>query len=165
MIHYEDNAREYLLEYLNKSPKKFALPGGKGTVLSKFKKDKSGESIYIIDDDGDEIADEEILESIERDSSFSNINDVKLFKDKKANEKYLVIFNIDFPTWLISALNQIGKQPSEYGFQNQKGKFHKQIREKELKENFKKLLIDMNKENSQMLQVLKNIFIKINHKA
>ena len=164
MIHFEDNAREALLEYLNKPRGKLEPPCGKGTVLRKFKKDKTGESIYIIDDDGDGIADEEINESILRDEDFDRVDDVRLFKDKRLREKYIVIFYIDFPAWLIKAMQEVGKRPSDYGFDNQKGKFHIQIREKDRKENFKSILIDLNRNESPMLKILKNIFIKINHR-
>jgi hypothetical protein len=164
MIYFEDNAREALLEYLNKPKKKLELPCGKGTVLKKYKKDNIGSSIYIIDDDGDGVVDTEIEDSIEPEEDFKNITDIKLYKDKKLKEKYIVIFNNDFPVWIIKALSQIGKQPSDYGFQNQKGKFHIQIREKDRKAQFKNILIDLNKNNSSMLQILKSVFIKINHK-
>jgi hypothetical protein len=165
MIYFEDNAREALLEYLNKPKSKLGIPCGKGTVLRKFKKDKTGENIYIIDDDGDGVVDKEIEDSIEREDSFKNIVDIQLLKDKKLKEKFIVIFNNDFPLWLIKALKEVGKQPSDYGFPNQKGKLHIQIRERERKSQFKNILIDLNKQNSSMLQELKNIFIKINHKA
>lgn len=164
MIYFEDNAREALLEYLNKPQKKLELPCGKGTVLKKYKKDNSGCSIYIIDDDGDGVVDAEIEDSIEQEEDFKNITDIKLYKDKRLKEKYIVIFDYDFPAWIIKALSQIGKQPSDYGFQNQKGKFHIQIREKDRKTQFKSILIDLKKNDSSMLKVLKSIFVKINHK-
>lgn len=165
MIYFEDNAREALLEYLNKPKNKLEFPCGKGTVLKKFKKDKNGENIYIIDDDGDGVVDKEIEDSIELEDNFKNVVGVQLFKDKKLKEKYIVIFNSDFPSWLIKALKEVGKQPSDYGFPNQKGKFHIQIRERVRKSQFKNILVDLNKQNSSMLQELKDIFIKINHRA
>lgn len=164
MIHYEDNARNFLLEYLNKPNKKLEPLCGKGTILKKYKKDRTGDNIYIIDDDGDGVVNKEIEDSIELEDSFKSITDILLYKDKKLKEKYIVVFNEDFPSWLIKALKQIGKQPSDYGFLNQKGKFHIQIREKDRKTQFKNILIDLNKEKSSMLQTLKDIFIKINHK-
>lgn len=165
MIHFEDNAREALLEYLNKPKHKLDPPCGKGTVLKKYKKNNIGNSIYIIDDDGDGVVDDEIQNSIIRDEDFQGVKDIRLFKDKKLKEKYIVIFDVDFPFWLIKALNEIGKQPSDFGFQNQKGGFHRQIRERDRKNQFKNILIDLNKEKSSMLQTLKDIFTKINHKA
>ena len=164
MIYFEDKARESLLEYLQKPNRKLILCSGKMDVLKKFKKDKSENNIYLIDNDDNGVIDDEIKRSIERENEFKNITDVILYKDKKIKEKYIVIFNEDFPAWLIKALNQIGKKPSNFGFNDKKGKFHEQIRESERKENFKKILIDMNKEKSDMLKELKEIFKQINHK-
>lgn len=139
MIHCEDNAREALLEYLNKPKKKIEPPAGKMTILRKFKKDSLGENIYVVDHDDNGVPDEEIINSIKRHDDFKNIDEIQLYCDKRINEKYLVIFNTDFPAWLLEALREIGKQPSDFGFSNQKGKFHLEIREKERRENFKKI--------------------------
>jgi hypothetical protein len=164
MIHHEDNARETLLEYLNKPKRKIEPPAGKTSVLKKFKKDTAGSNIYIVDYDDNGVIDEEISNSIERHEDFKNFDDVQLFKDKNINDKYIVIFYVDFPAWLIKALREIGKQPSDYGFSNQKGKFHLEIREKYKKDNFIKMLVDLNKNDSSMLNILKEIFKLINHK-
>lgn len=165
MIHHEDNAREVLLEYLNKPKKKIEPPAGKTSVLKKFKNDTIGDSIFIIDEDTDGMINDEIIDSVIRHEKFQDIDEIQLFKHKTIKEKYIVIFKEDFPYWLINALKEIGKSPSDFGFNNQKGKFHSQIREKEKKEAFMRILVNLNKNNSSMLNTLKEIFTLINHKS
>jgi len=164
MILYEDNARDALLVYLNKPRKKLEPPIGKMTILKRFKKDNSGENIYIIDHDDNGIADDDIINSIERIKKFSQFKDVFLYKHRTIGEKYLVVFNEDFPSWLINSLREIDMKPSDFGFTDQKGKFHIEIREKERRDGLNKILVKLNKQNSPMFQTLKEIFVLINHK-
>ncbi len=165
MIHFEDNAREALLIYLQKPRKKLELPLGKANILGKYKKDRIGKNIYIIDYDDNGIPDEEIENSLNRLPEFSHIGDVLLFTDKILIEKYILIFKPDFPTWLLNALKEIGKRPFDFGFSDKKGKLHIQIRDKNRINGFNSMLKELNKNNSSMLDILKDIFNKINHKV